>query len=67
VVLARGEDVQVTATAVTLARDSQSAGPAIGTVAEPFAGRSFEREAGAGQIHGAVVEYGRVGGLACVA
>jgi hypothetical protein len=62
VVLARGEDVQVAATAIALAGYGQSAGPAIGTVAEVLAGSGFEREAGAGQVHGAVVEYGRVGG-----
>jgi hypothetical protein len=62
VVLARGEDVQVAATAIALAGYGQSASPAIGAVAEVLAGSGFEREAGASQVHGAVVEYGRVGG-----
>ena len=61
-VFARGEDVQVAATAIALAGYGQCASPAIGTVAEILAGSGFERESGAGQVHGAVVEYGRVGG-----
>src|ERR1700733_5809272 len=67
VVLARGEDVQVAATAIALAGYGQSAGPAIGTIAEVLAGGGFEREAGAGQVHRAVVEYGSAGGKARVA
>lgn len=61
-VLARGEDVQVAATAIVLAGYSQSAGPAIDTVAEVLVGSGFERKAGAGQVHRAVVEYGIVEG-----
>jgi hypothetical protein len=45
-VLARGKDVQVAATAIALAGYCHSAGPAIGTVADVLAGGGLEREAG---------------------
>jgi hypothetical protein len=42
-VLTISQDIEVAATAIALARNVESAGPAIGTLAEILADASFER------------------------